>query len=213
MKYEIRIVIDGEQGVAIRSIPIDVGPEMGIPGPGNSLKIYVTTKESLTGERPRTTFDKNLEGEKFLRARIDEIDRALEHSKKDYENLDPRSSYKLRWKTTLNYGQALHKAAVWYHYVYLKDARHFLEMVKQEYKALTSKWFWQPKLTNIGITESDFLEPLRDIEAFELQKLHASYFLNKRPAGLDELTTSMGELQRDSWLMSKVSRAGFKSTE
>jgi hypothetical protein len=205
-RFEIRILIDGSDAVVIRRISILAGPGAGArpsDNPGH-LNIYISKeaidRSSKSGYTPpRTTFETDAEGEKFLRAGVSEIDRALVHYKEAYEALDSRSSYELRWKITLNYAKALHDATLWHQYNYAADARRMLEAVLTEYKTSGSKpfWrFWQPALQNIGIAEADIVEPLRDLQALELQSLPARYFINGEPTAVNELSASMREFAR-----------------
>jgi hypothetical protein len=191
-RYQVRLVIDGSEAQVIRSISFlsePSEPHGNTAGPGN-IKVYVT-KEALEGKLPRTTFDTDLAGEKFLKSGMDQIDRAVVHYKEDYEKLDYRSSYDLRWNTTLKYARALHDAVLWYRYDSAADALMLFEKLSEEYKASSSKWFWQPKLTDIGIKEADINEPLRNLQALELQKLYVDYSLKRAPTDLGKLTSSL----------------------
>jgi hypothetical protein len=80
---------------------------------------------------------------------------------------------------------------VWHRYDYATDARRLFAKVKEEYDTSKWKWFWQSKLKDIGITEADIIEPLRDLEAFDLQMLYTTYFLKKDWTKLEELSTSL----------------------
>jgi hypothetical protein len=128
-----------------------------------------------------------------LNAGCDQIDRALVHYKEAYEALNPRSSYELRWKIKLNYARALHDAALWHRYDSAIEAKNLFNQVLEEYNASGRRWFWQPKLTDLGIKRNDIIEPLRDIEALELQRLFVSYSWDRDPSALGKLSSAMSE--------------------
>ena len=193
-QYEIRIVIEGPEATLIRSVSIlskPVSPEFQ-QSAANNVKLYVS-KESLEGETKRTTFDTDLAGQKLLNAGRDQLDRAVVHYKDAYEALDHRSSYELTWKTTLNYARALRDAALWYRYDSASDARMLFEKVLDEHNRSSSKWFWQTKLSDIGITEGDIKVPLDDLKALELQRLYTDYSLKREPNNLGRLSSSMSK--------------------
>jgi hypothetical protein len=192
--YEIRIVIEGAEATLVRSVSFlskPVPPEVQQSAAKN-VKLYVS-KESLEGETKRTTFDTDLAGQKLLNAGRDQLDRAVVHYRDAYEALDHRSSYELRWKTTLNYARALHDAVLWYRYDYASDARMLFGKLLDEHSRSSSKWFWQTKLRDIGITERDIKAPLDDLKALELQRLYVDYSLKREPNNLARLSSSASD--------------------
>jgi hypothetical protein len=191
-RYDVRIVFNGSTAQLIRKISF-VSSTHDDPSPG-SLNIYIT--EALEGPLPRTTFDTDSAGEKLLKAGTEQIDRAVIHYKEAYEALDHRSSYELRWKTTLHYARALHDAVLWHRYDYIRDARMLFEKLLDEYKLSSSRWFWRAQLADIGIKEPDIVEPLRDLEALELQRLYVEYSLEGKPEDFGKLSSSVSSFAR-----------------
>jgi hypothetical protein len=200
-RYEIQIIVDGNEKTIVRKIPIKVPSEVGEGADPSQLKVYVT-KEKIDGSdaSPRTTFETDAQGEKLLRSGIEDMDAAVLHYQEQYKALNAESSYQLKWNTTFGYAKALHDAALWHRYDYLADAKRMFKMVQAEFEASKSRWFFSRwffrELTDIGIKEIDFIEHLRDLEALELQMVYTKYALSGNDMAIKTLPASLLEFQQ-----------------
>jgi len=108
--------------------------------------------------------------------------------------------YELKWKTIIGYAKALHNAAIWHRYDYLADAKRMFKMVRTEYEEARSRWVFSRwffrELADIGIKEIDFIEPLRDLEALELQMVYTNYALSGNDMAIERLPASLLEFQQ-----------------
>jgi hypothetical protein len=184
-KYEIRIVADGEKSVLLRSVALAIAEGVTLPAfmadnPAK-LALFISTepidKQTATPDAGHTTYEVNDKGIKFLQGVTGEIDRAVIHYKDAYDRFSADVSYELKWRVTLNYARSLHDAVLWNRYDYAADAKRLYENLLKEFDESKGRGWRSPKLSDLGITRAEILEPLRDLKALELQQIYVRAFV------------------------------------
>jgi hypothetical protein len=181
--YEIRITAERKGNVIVlRRLPLAIDP---LTGEINGYTRKSVTKLELNLEEPipanrgasQLTWEIVDEGAGFLQTA--QIDRAVAFYQKAVSELHWYNSYELRVRTRLNYANSLHDAVTVYRYDYIAEAKQlYNELLKES--QVESSLFW-PSYRELGIAPQELREAIRDLDAVELQVLHAKLpYISKR---------------------------------